>query len=356
MRHPLVQRAATLLVSRAPSVLIPTSQGVPMLSRLLATAAVTMLCAGALVAAQPTVGTPAPEFGGKQFFNLPATMSQPVTLASLRGRVVLIDFWATWCGPCVASIPHLIELHGKYADQGLVIVGHTDGSSTNLEGFIAAKKIPYLISVGPDIGDAYGVSGIPHVFVVDPEGKVAWEGHPAQLQEDVITGLLKNVRLSASPAPRFAKPAASEKVARIESGVAMGKVGAGVKALEKLSDDKDAGTASAAKATLATIAEWKGKVDGEIAKQKEAGDVYAAAELAGGVAASYAGHDDAKAYQALAAELKKDPGYAAGKEYQKLAAIPAEARKDPRFAKMVESFLKKFPAGYYAEQARALGN
>lgn len=326
-----------------------------MLTRLLSAIVLPVLCAGVLVAAQPTIGSPAPEFGGKQFHNLPATMSAPVTLASLRGRVVLIDFWATWCGPCVASIPHLIELHDKYADQGLVIVGHTDGSSTDLEGFIKKKNIPYLISVGGDIGDAYGVNGIPHVFVIDPDGKVAWQGHPAELQESVITNALKNVRLSASPAPRFAKPATSEKVARVEAGIAMGKVGAGVKLLEKLSDDKDAGTASAAKATLEAIATWKAKIDGEIAKQKETGDVYGAAELAGSVAVSYAGHDEGKAYQAQAGELKKDPGYAAGKEFQKLTAIPAEARKDPRFAKMVEGFLKKFPAGYYAEQARSLG-
>lgn len=313
-----------------------------------------VLCAGVLTAAQPAVGSPAPEFGGKQFFNLPATMSPPVTLASLRGRVVVIDFWATWCGPCVATIPHLIDLHNKYAEQGLVIVGHTDGSSTNLEAFIKAKNIPYLISVGPDIGDAYGVSGIPHVFVIDPDGKVAWEGHPGGLPENAITTALKNVRLSASPAPRFAKPASAEKVARIEQGITLGKVGAGVKALEKLTDDKDAATAASAKASLEAIAAWKEKVDGEITKQREAGEVYSAAELAASVALSYAGHDNAKTYQTQAAELKKDPGYAAGKEYQKLTAIPAEARKDPRFAKMVESFLKKFPSGYYADQARAL--
>jgi thiol-disulfide isomerase/thioredoxin len=268
---------------------------------------------------------------------------------------VLVDFWATWCGPCVASIPHLVELHHKYAEQGLVIIGHTDGSSTNLDGFIKSKNIPYLISVGADIGDAYGVSGIPQVFVIDPEGKVAWGGHPGSLQESTITNLLKNVRLAPSPVPHFAKPAADEKVARAEAGIAGGKVGAGVKALEKLSEGKDAGTAAAAKATLATIGDWKAKVDGELAKLKEAGDVYAAAELAGGLAASYAGHDEAKAYQALAGELKKDPGYAAGKEYQKLIAIPADARKDPRFTKMVDGFLKKFPTGHYAEQARALG-
>jgi len=327
-----------------------------MLPRSFTTLLLSVMCAGVFAAAQPAVGSPAPEFGGKQFHNLSPTMSSPVTLASLRGRVVVLDFWATWCGPCVVSIPHLIELHQKYAEQGLVIVGHTDGSSTGLEAFIKAKNIPYLISVGADIGDAYGVSGIPYVFVIDPDGKVAWHGHPGDMQESTITNALKNVRLSASPAPRFAKPASVGKVARIEAGIATGKVGAGVKALEKLAGDKDAGTAAAATSTLEAIATWKTKIDGEITKQKDASDVYTAAELAESVATSYAGHDEAKVYQKLAGELKKDPGYAAGKEYQKLAAAPDEVRKDPRFAKLVEAFLKKYPTGYYAEQARTLGN
>lgn len=325
-----------------------------MSSRTLAALFAAVLCLGTLSAGEPAIGSVPPEFGGKQFFNVPATMSSPVTLATLRGRVVVVDFWATWCGPCVASIPHLIELHHKYADQGLVIIGHTDGSSTNLDAFIKTKNIPYIISVGADIGDAYGVSGIPHVFVIDPDGKVAWHGHPAGLQESTITALLKNVRMSASPSPRFAKPATVEKVARVEASIAAGKVGAGVKALEKLADDKDAATASSAKASLETIAAWKKKVDDEIAKQRQTGDVYSAAELAASVAASYAGHDEAKAYQTQVAEMKKDPGYAAGKEYQKLDAAPAEARKDPRFTKLVEAFLKKYDSGYYADQARAL--
>ena len=64
--------------------------------------------------------------------------------------------------------------------------------------------------------------------------------------------------------------------------------------------------------------------------------------------------DDAKAYKALDAELRKDPAFVTGKEYQKLAAIPFDARKDPRFAKMVEVFLKKHPDGWYAGQAKGL--
>ncbi len=141
--------------------------------------------------AEQQVGSAAPEFGGKTFFNAPAEAK--VSLAALRGKVVLIDFWATWCGPCVASIPHLVKLHEKFAAQGLVIVGHTDGTSKNVEGFIKKKKIPYIISVGDDIGNAYGVNGIPHVVLVDTAGKIAWQGHPSQIDEKTIVGMLKDV-------------------------------------------------------------------------------------------------------------------------------------------------------------------
>ena len=306
-----------------------------------------------LVAGEPALGSAAPDLGSTASFN--TKDGGAMSLSALRGKVVVIDFWATWCGPCVAAIPHMQTLHDHYRDKGLVVIGHTDGSSRELPAFIAEHKITYAISVGKDIGDAYGVTGIPHVFLIDPAGKVAWHGHPSGLTDAMVEEQLKQVTLAASPAPSFAKPSSVKKVAALEASIASGKVGAGVKALEKLAaDEKNANDAAAARAALDATSTWKTEADADLAKLRDAGDIYAAAALADGLASSYAGHDAAKAYKESAAEFKKALGYPAGKEFQKLNAIPASARGDQRFAKMVESFLKKHPAGFYAEQAKAL--
>ena len=71
------------------------------------------------------------------------------------------------------------------------------------------------------------------------------------------------------------------------------------------------------------------------------------------MAGNFAG-DAAKAYSEQASELKKQPEYATGKEFQKLAAHPAELRKDPKFVKLVEAFVKKHPEGFYSQLAQAL--
>jgi len=168
---------------------------------------------------------------------------------------------------------------------------------------------------------------------------------------DKVKQLLQDV--SGKPLPSFSPPSAVAKVARIEETIAAGKVDAGVKALEKLTGDKDAKTAEAAKAALAAVEAWKTSVDAEIAKLKEAGDLFTAAELCSGMAGNFAG-DAAKSYSEQASDLKKQPEYATGKEFQKLAAHPAELRKDPKFVKLVEAFVKKHPEGFYAQQAQAL--
>lgn len=153
--------------------------------------------------------------------------------------------------------------------------------------------------------------------------------------------------------PSIGKRSTVAKVAKVEDAILAGGLANGLKALERLSADKDADTAAAAAASLAQLAAWREQIDAGIAKQRQDGDIFAAAEMSAAMAKLYAG-DIAKAYKAQDAELRKDPAFATGKEYQKLAAMPYEARKDPRFAKLVDAFLKKHPDGYYAEQAKGM--
>lgn len=154
-------------------------------------------------------------------------------------------------------------------------------------------------------------------------------------------------------APNFSPPSTVAKVAKIEEYIAVGNLVAGSKMLDKMTTDKDATVAAAAKASLETVNAWKASTDANIAQLRSDGDLTAAADLASGMAKVYAG-DSGKAYRDQATEMRKDPAYAIGKEYQKLEMMPIEARKDQRFTKLVEAFLKKHQDGYYAQQAQTL--
>jgi thiol-disulfide isomerase/thioredoxin len=119
-----------------------------------------------------------------------------------EGTVYVVEFWATWCGPCVASIPKLTDLQKKYR-QDLVIIGvaasersqatNRDDRLRNLETFVKGKgkQMDYRVAYDADREmwrpwmDASGNSGIPTSFVIDHEGTIAWIGHPADLEQHV---------------------------------------------------------------------------------------------------------------------------------------------------------------------------
>jgi cytochrome c biogenesis protein CcmG/thiol:disulfide interchange protein DsbE len=108
----------------------------------------------------------------------------------LAGKFLLIDFWATWCGPCRRSIPELNTLHAKFKDQ-LVIVGLSDESEEDVRR-MTSPKIDYYVAIDTSskMKDAVEVRGIPHAILLDPNGIVRFEGHPGYLSAKGVAGLL----------------------------------------------------------------------------------------------------------------------------------------------------------------------
>jgi peroxiredoxin len=109
-------------------------------------------------------------------FSLKSLEGEDVVLSGLRGSVVLLDFWATWCAPCRESIPHLIDLHKTYQERGLKIVGMSIDKEKDAEAlrhFAKSFDIPYAIVLAPEnVVKQYGVSGIPATFLIDRKGNI----------------------------------------------------------------------------------------------------------------------------------------------------------------------------------------
>lgn len=117
------------------------------------------------------VGNPAPSFVGK------GLDKDTISLADYKGKVVVLDFWATWCGPCVAAMPHIQKLHEKYADQGLVVIGMNHDRPNDIEKirkFMKDKGVTFTQFLDHDnaAGAAYQVTGIPTTVIIDRKGVV----------------------------------------------------------------------------------------------------------------------------------------------------------------------------------------
>ena len=120
-----------------------------------------------------------------------AITGRHVSMKGLRGKIVVVDFWATWCGPCVAEIPKMLRIYSEYHDKGVEFIGvshdvsEADGGLEALRTFVKARQIPWphyfqgkdnqgVVTGTPtnDFSESWGISGIPTVFLIDAEGKL----------------------------------------------------------------------------------------------------------------------------------------------------------------------------------------
>jgi peroxiredoxin len=107
-------------------------------------------------------------------FTLADLQGKPWHLQDLRGKVVLVNFWATWCPPCRKEMPDLDALYSKYKDQGFVVLAISDEETAKVAPYITEHKISYpvLLDPGRKVNDAFIVEGIPKSFVYDRGGKM----------------------------------------------------------------------------------------------------------------------------------------------------------------------------------------
>jgi thiol-disulfide isomerase/thioredoxin len=120
----------------------------------------------------------APELSFSAWLNSP-----PLRLERLRGKVVLLDFWATWCGPCVAALPQVQRAHELFADKGLVVIGlhHNSAAAPDIEAFLHKRHLTFPVGLdGPDglTCGRHDVSAFPTTVLIGRDGKVLHHDEP----------------------------------------------------------------------------------------------------------------------------------------------------------------------------------
>jgi peroxiredoxin len=97
------------------------------------------------------------------------------TLAQYRGKIVVLDFWATWCGPCTEVMPQMQKLHDKYKDRGVAVFGVSSWEKNDPRILMKRKHYTYgLLLRGENIADRYGVDTLPAVYIIGVDGRVVY--------------------------------------------------------------------------------------------------------------------------------------------------------------------------------------
>jgi thiol-disulfide isomerase/thioredoxin len=125
-----------------------------------------------------------------------------------KGKIYVVEFWATWCPPCRVTIPHLSKLQEKYQDKDVVIVGISPEDAETVKPFVEkmGDRMSYRVAIDKNTAThkAYNkvapIPGIPHAYIVDKESRVVWSGHPMGELETVLEELVAGKQPAETPA------------------------------------------------------------------------------------------------------------------------------------------------------------
>jgi len=163
----------------------------------LRTLAVAFVAMGSLLASQttpppgqatPQIGQPAPDF------TLPDSTGSPIKLSAYKGKVILLDFWATWCTGCKVEIPWYVEFQNKYGKDGLTAIGVSmdDDGWKSVKPFLEEHKLNYpIVIANQDVANRYGgLPSLPMTLLIDRNGKIA-ESHAGMVDKDAFENKIK---------------------------------------------------------------------------------------------------------------------------------------------------------------------
>lgn len=168
----------------------------PLPRRFLAASALLLGSAVALPAAELTIGSPAPSIDVEHWVQDGEGKFKPVTQFK-KDKVYVVEFWATWCGPCIMSMPHIAQLQADYADKDVQVISISDEDLDTVKEFLerdngegetfAEVTKGYCLTTDPDKSvyadymQAAGQNGIPTAFIVGKTGEIEWIGHPMEM-------------------------------------------------------------------------------------------------------------------------------------------------------------------------------
>jgi thiol-disulfide isomerase/thioredoxin len=303
------------------------------------------LATSALAGIQVGAGDPAPAFKGKLWFN-----HDKASLDDLRGKVVFLDVWRTWCRPCTAQIPHLNEMQSEYGDQGLVVLGMTDEGKSLVTKHMEKHSMSFpIVVVDPDEEDNYGITGFPTSMLIDAEGTIVWRGHPGRFEESFGIKRLEELLAQTSSFPELPK-----EFSKVGKQLDKGELGKAWVDANKILARKQAPELTALQEQL------EGMVVAKLERAEalvEDGAFGQASLILQDVDKRFAGMPVAERAEGLLDELKADKGakddIAAADKYDDALAKWRKGDFE-KALKAMQAVVKKYPGTYTADLAYAM--